>query len=49
VHAWVPNYNLEGAYVFENLTMKPFVVRGGQTTSGITITDFSLYTHSRGQ
>ncbi len=48
-YAWAPNYNLQGAYVFENLTMKPFVVKGGQTTSGINLTDWSIYPHSRGQ
>jgi len=47
--AWAPNYNLQGAYVFENLTMKPLVVKGGQTTSGINITDWSPNPHSRGQ
>ena len=48
-YAWAPNYNLQGAYVFENLTMKPLVVKGGQTTGGINITDWSPYPHSRGQ
>jgi hypothetical protein len=40
-YAWAPGYNLQGAYVFDNLTMKPFVVKGGQTTSGINLTDWS--------
>lgn len=48
-YAWAPNYNLQGAYVFDNLTMKPFVVKGGQLTSGINLTDWSIYPHSRGQ
>jgi hypothetical protein len=48
-YAWAPNYNLQGAYVFENLTMKPFVVKGGQLTGGINLTDWSPYPHSRGQ
>lgn len=48
-YAWAPNYNLQGAYVNENLTMKPFVVRGGQTTYSINLTDWSPYPHSRGQ
>jgi hypothetical protein len=48
-YAWAPGYNLQGAYVFDNLTMKPFVVKGGQTTSGINLTDWSPYPHSRGQ
>jgi len=49
VYAWAPGYNLQGAYVYDNLTMKPFVVKGGQNTSGINITDWSPYPHSRGQ
>lgn len=48
-YAWAPGYNLQGAYVNDNLTMKPFVVRGGQTTYNINITDWSPYLHSRGQ
>jgi Ig-like domain from next to BRCA1 gene len=48
-YAWAPNYNLQGAYVNENLTMKPFIVRGGQTTYSIDLTDWSPYPHSRGQ
>jgi hypothetical protein len=48
-YAWVPTYNLQGAYVHQNLTMKSFVVSGGQTTSGINITDFSPNPHGRGQ
>jgi hypothetical protein len=48
-YAWAPNYNLQGAYVNENLTMKPFVVRSGQTTYSINLTDWSPYPHSRGQ
>ena len=48
-YAWAPNYNLQGAYVYDNLTMKPFVVKGGQLTSGINLTDWSPYPHSRGQ
>ena len=48
-YAWAPGYNLQGAYVKENLTMKPLVVRGGQTTSGINITDWSPNPHSREQ
>jgi hypothetical protein len=47
-YAWAPGYNLQGAYVNENLTMKSFVVKGGQTTSGINLTDWSPYPHSRG-
>ena len=48
-YAWAPNYNLQGAYVNESLTMKPFVVKGGQTTYSINLTDWSPYPHSRGQ
>lgn len=48
-YAWAPGYNLQGAYVNENLTMKPFVVKGGQTTTGIDLIDWSIYPHSRGQ
>jgi len=47
-YAWAPNYNLQGAYVNDYLTMKPLVVRGGQTTSGINLTDWSPYPHSQG-
>ena len=48
-YAWAPNYNLQGAYVNDSLAMKHFVVRGGQNTSGINLTDWSPYPHSRGQ
>ncbi len=39
-YAWAPGYNLEGAYVNEDGSLKPFAVQGGQTTSGIRITDW---------
>ena len=48
-YAWAPGYNLQGAYVHPNLTMKTFVVNGGQITSGINLTDWSPYPHSYGQ
>ena len=48
-YAWAPGYNLQGAYVNSNLTMKTFVVNGGQTISGINLTDWSPYPHSYGQ
>ena len=48
-YAWAPNYNLQGAYVFDNLTMKPFVVKDGQTISDINLTDWSPNPHSKGQ
>jgi hypothetical protein len=49
VYAWATGTNLQGACVYENLTMKPIIVRGGQVTSGINLTDWSPYPHSRGQ
>jgi hypothetical protein len=48
-YAWAPGYNLQGAYVNSSLTMKTFVVYGGQTTSGIDLTDWINYPHSHGQ
>jgi hypothetical protein len=47
-YAWAPSYNLQGAYVHDNLTMKTFVVKGGQTTSGINLTDWRPNPHSYG-
>ena len=47
-YAWAPGYNLQGAYVNSNLTMKTFIVKGGQTTVDINLTDWSPYPHSRG-
>jgi hypothetical protein len=48
-YAWAPGYNLQGAHVNSNLTMKTFVVNGGQTTGGINLIDWSPYPHSYGQ
>jgi Ig-like domain-containing protein len=48
-YAWAPGYNLQGAYVNSDLTMKTFVVKGGQTTVDINLTDWSPYPHSHGQ
>jgi len=48
-YAWAPSFALEGAYVNPDRTMKTFVVRGGQTTSGINVCDWDAYHHSRGQ
>ena len=48
-YAWAPGYNLQGAYVNDNFTMKTFVVKGGQTTGGINLTDWSPSPHNRGQ
>jgi len=47
-YAWAPGYNLQGAYVNSNLTMKTFAVKGGQTVSGIDLTDWNPYPHSHG-
>ena len=46
-YAWAPGYNLEGAYVHSDGTLRPFVVQGGQTTSGIKICDWSPDHHER--
>ncbi|MBN1452226.1 MAG: hypothetical protein JW963_14520 [Anaerolineales bacterium] len=48
-YAWAPGYNLEGAYVNSDGTLRPFVVQGGQTTSGIRICDWGPDHHSRAQ
>jgi hypothetical protein len=48
-YAWAPGYNLQGAYVNESLTMKSFIIRGGKTTSGIDLTDWSPLPHSHGE
>jgi hypothetical protein len=48
-YAWAPGYNLEGAYVNADRTMKTLVVRGGTTTEGIAICDWDVSHHSRGQ
>jgi hypothetical protein len=48
-YAWAPGYNLEGAYVNPDRTMKKLTVKGGLTTSGITICDWDIYHHARGQ
>ena len=48
-YAWAPNYNLQGAYVNDNLTMRKFTVSGGQVTTGINLTDWGIYPHSRRQ
>ncbi|HAV77247.1 MAG TPA: hypothetical protein DCX53_07825 [Anaerolineae bacterium] len=48
-YAWAPGFNLQGAYVNENLTMKSFIVRGGQLIKEINLTDWSPYPHSRGE
>ena len=48
-YAWAPGYNLEGAYVNSDGTLRPFVVQGGQTVSGIRICDWGPDHHSRAQ
>ncbi len=48
-YAWAADYKLQGAYVNDNLTMRKFTVSGGQVTTGINLTDWSIYPHSRGQ
>ena len=49
VRAKAPDYNLEGAFVNPDLTMKSFVIKGGQTTTGISICDWGTAPHSWGQ
>lgn len=46
-YAWAPGYNLEGAYVNPDGTLKSFGIQGGQTTSGIRICDWGPDHHSR--
>jgi hypothetical protein len=46
-YAWAPGYNLEGAYVNEDGTLKAFRVQGGQTISGIRICDWQPEHHPR--
>lgn len=46
-YAWAPGYNLEGAYVNNDGTLKSFTVEGGVTTSGIRITDWQPDHHPR--
>ena len=48
-YAWAPGYNLEGAYVNSDGTLKPFVVQGGQITPGIRICDWGPDHHSHAQ
>jgi hypothetical protein len=48
-YAWAPGYNLEGAYVNPDRTMKTFQVRGGQTTTDINLCDWDPTPHARGQ
>lgn len=46
-YAWAPGYSLEGAYVNDDGTLKPFAVQGGQTTTGIRICDWRPDHHNR--
>lgn len=48
-YAWAPGYSLEGAYTWPNGLMKTFKVRGGQTTGGIRLCDWTIDPHTRGQ
>lgn len=48
-YAWAPNYNLEGAYTYENGLMKSFTVEGGLTTPFINLCNWSPYPHGKGQ
>lgn len=46
-YAWAPGYNLEGAYVNPDGTLKSFVVEGGRTTAGIRICDWQPDHHEQ--
>jgi hypothetical protein len=48
-YAWAPGYNLEGAYTDSSGLMKTFLVSGGQTTTNISLCDWSPNPHGRGQ
>jgi len=48
-YAWAPGYNLEGAYVNGNGTLRSFDVYGGETTSGIRICDWGPDHHRHDQ
>lgn len=48
VHAWAPNYNLEGAYADPNTNlMIPVQVYSGKTTNMINLCNWSPYPHGR--
>jgi hypothetical protein len=49
VHAWAPNYNLEGAYTHSNGMMKSLFVEGGKETPFINLCDWSPDRHERGE
>lgn len=49
VYGWAPNYNLEGAYINPDGTMRQFTVYGGEATSNINITDWGVNHHIPGQ
>ena len=48
-YAWAYGYNLQGAYVNTDLTMKTLTISGGQTTANIDIGDWGPNPHSYGQ
>jgi len=45
-YAWSIDFQLEGAYVNPDLTLKSFLVRGGETTSGIHLCDWNFNHHA---
>ncbi len=47
-YAWAPGYNLEGAYVKTDGTLRQFTVTGGATTYSIDITDWTVEHHLPG-
>jgi hypothetical protein len=48
VYAWVPGYNLAGAYTDSNGLMKPVVVKAGEVTANIHLCDWRAEPHGRG-
>jgi hypothetical protein len=45
-YAWAPGYNLEGAYVNSDGTLRPFQIKGGETTYAIDMTDWGVDHHT---
>jgi hypothetical protein len=48
-YAWAPDFQLEGAYVNPDRTLKSFPVRGGQTTTDINLCDWDFSHPGRGE
>lgn len=48
-YAWAPDFQLEGAYVNRDRTMRSFLVRRGEVTTGIAICDWDARRHDRGE